>query len=258
MRIIVADDQTLFRAGLHLLLKQIFGAETEVFEAVDLAGLMAVLRDEPPADLVISDLLTAADDPFAALSTAIERANGVPVIIVSASQDREDVLRAMRCGASGYLVKREDSKVLRHVIELVLHGGRYIPPLALDELEASRPSLPPTEPPPARVIVSGATAAEDGPHPASRLTKRQAAIWLLLAEGRSNKEIARRLALDETTVKSENKIVYRKLGVRNRTQAALLAVDEANGDELSEAAWHNALPEASKHDVSRGLCRGLR
>ena len=236
MRIIVADDHTLFRAGLRLVLKEVFGAETEVFEAENLAGLMAFLRDEPRADLVISDLFTTADDPFAALRAAIEGANGVPVIIVSASQDREDVLRAMRCGASGYLVKREDSKVLRHVIELVLHGGRYIPPQALNEPEASRPSQPPCELAAARVIVSGATAAEDGPHAASRLTRRQAAIWLLLAEGRSNKEIARRLVLAESTVKSQTKSIYRKLGVRNRTQAALLAVGEAIRDKPSEAA----------------------
>lgn len=236
MRIILADDHMLFRVGLRLVLKQILGTETEFLEADGFAGLMALLRDEPPADVVISELLMPAEDPFDALRAAVERANGVPVIIVSSSQDRDHILRSMACGARGYLAKHDEPRVLRYVIELILHGGRYIPPQALIEPGNNDRDPAASPPTPTQISERRAAATADGSRWASRLTKRQAVIWLLLAEGQSNKEIARRLALAESTVKSQVKSIYRRLGVRNRTQAALLAVGEADDDEPSDIA----------------------
>ena len=251
MRIILADDHMLFRVGLRLVLKQILGAETEVLEAGSFVDLMALLRDEPPADVVISELFMPAKDPFEALRAAVELANGVPVIIVSSSQDRDHILRGMACGASGYLAKHDEPKVLRYVIELALHGGRYIPPQAVGEPGDAPPNL--AVPQPKTVSDRQSATAADGCHWASRLTKRQAVIWLLLAEGQSNKEIARRLDLAESTVKSQVKSIYRRLGVRNRTQAALLAVGEAGDEEPSDTPR-----PASRHrsgGPSRSLCR---
>ena len=218
---------------------------------------MALLRDEPPADVVISELLMPAEDPFEALRAAVERANGVPVIIVSSSQDRDHILRSMACGARGYLAKHDEPRVLRYVIELILHGGRYIPPQALTEPGNGGRDPAESTPTPAQINERRAPATTDGSRWASRLTKRQAVIWLLLAEGQSNKEIARRLALAESTVKSQVKSIYRRLGVRNRTQAALLAVGEADDDEPSDIAPHGSAPAAGplspdrRHDRRR-------
>ena len=237
MRFIVADDHMLFRAGLRLVLKEIFGAETEVLEAEDFDGLMRCLQGERPADLVICDLFMPADDPFAALHAAIKRANGVPLIVVSASESHGHIVRSIACGASGYLVKHESPKVLRHVIELVVDGGRYVPPQAVSGLGNGQNGEPAPAP---------RTAVDEAPSSPARvevpcrdlpgLTDRQMAIWRLLAEGRSNKEIARRLAVAESTVKSQIRSIYRKLGVRNRTQAALRAIGDAMEDGSSEAA----------------------
>ena len=236
MRFIVADDHMLFRAGLRLLLKEIFGPETEVLEAGDFAGLMRCLQDEQPADLVICDLFMPADDPFVALHAAIERADGVPLIVLSASEAGGHILRSMTCGASGYLVKHESPKVLRHVIELVLDGGRYVPPQAVSGLGNGQNGASAPVPPPAAVEKAPSALAEVPRRRAPELTDRQTAIWRLLAEGRSNKDIARRLAIAESTVKSQIRSIYRKLGVRNRTQAALRAIGEALEDGSSEAA----------------------
>ena len=121
------------------------------------------------------------------------------------------------------------------MIELVLEGGRYVPPEALSETE-SGDGLPARQPTSASGSEPSRVTANERPRGASRLTERQSMIWRLLAEGRSNKEIARRLAIAEGTVKSQVKSIYRKLGVRNRTQAALLAVGEVEEDEPPEAA----------------------
>ena len=185
---------------------------------------------------MISDLFIEVDDPFAALRAVVEKADGVPLIVVSASGARGHIVRSIACGASGYLVKQESFKVLRHVIELVVDGGRYVPPQALDESKEVLHWLPPAQPTSEPVGEPQAALPADGLHTASRLTKQQSAVWQLLADGHSYKEIAHRLALDETTVKSQTRSIYRKLGVRNRTQAAMLAVGEALEKEPSEAA----------------------
>ena len=163
-------------------------------------------------------------------------ANGVPVIIVSTSQNRDDTLHCMACGAGGYLAKHDEPKVLRYTIELVLHGGRYIPPQAAERAKRlSEPSegghgLSASQPTPAPFIERQTAVTADGSRRASRLTERQAVIWLLLAEAHSNKEIARRLPLSPSTVKSQVRGIYRKLGVQNRTQAALVAIREIKGE----------------------------
>ncbi len=208
MRIVVADDHTLFRTGLILLLHRLYG-ELQVQEAKDLDGVLRCL-DGGGADVVLLDLGMPGMDGLAGLDMLHRRAPGVPVVILSEITEPAEMLRAIRFGARGFIPKTASDQVLKHAIALVLSGETFVPSSAVLDPGRDGRARPP------RGAAGGPPAA---------LTGRQREVLALVAQGRSNKEIASALGLLESTVKTHMKTILSKLGATNRTQAAMLAAE---------------------------------
>jgi DNA-binding NarL/FixJ family response regulator len=193
--LLVVDDHPMVRLGLSQLLGAPRGSGPgfEVSEAVDLDGACRVLDQRPDVSLVVLDVHLPAQPPLAALRELRRRHPLLPVLLMSADTDPALAERALAEGAAGWLPKAADAGVLLGALELVLAGGCYLPPFLL-----RRP---------------GAEAEQ--------LTERQLDVLAELVKGRSNKEIARELALSEATVKGHLVSVFRVLRVRNRAEAVL-------------------------------------
>lgn len=211
MRVLLADDHALFRAGFRLVLHGLLGEATEVLEAADFPETVNVLRTTDKVDLVFCDLYMGDVDRFVGLTNVIRYSGGAPVIVLSASEQAQDVRYSIRAGARAYVFKHEDLEVLRHVVELVIAGRVYAPVEALGAA------------PPPSILARGGEDGLSAIQPMiADLSDRQRMIVSLLGKGLSNKEIARALSIAEGTVKSQLRAIYRRLGVRNRTEAALL------------------------------------
>jgi DNA-binding NarL/FixJ family response regulator len=208
MKILVADGQALLRQGLRVVLSEL-DDDVEIAEADNVFDLFTRTKDEPGYDLAIVDMMLAeivTGDGIAGLCRCLP---DVPVVILSESEDPGDMRLAVNSGARGYILKTAKPVALIHALRLVLSGETYVPPAALNQVDTA-----PT----------GAKTGDGGAGAIRRLTPREREIVGQLVEGRSNKQIAKELEINEGTVKVHLKAVLRKLGVANRTQAALLAV----------------------------------
>ncbi len=206
MRILIADDHTLFRRGLSLLLEQLY-PDVELLEATDVASALALGETLQSCDLVLLDLAMPGMEGLNGLERIRQAAPRTRVVMLSATSDAEAVRSAIGQGARGYIPKSASDEALRHALSLVMAGEIYVPASVLSEISAER---------------------SDEPHlpadsPLRRLTVRQRDTLELLVRGLSNKEIARDLGLLESTVKAHLKVILKKLGAANRTQAALMA-----------------------------------
>jgi DNA-binding NarL/FixJ family response regulator len=204
MRILLADDHALFRSGLRLVLEQL-GPDVSVTEAGDFQEALA--QSEPTLDLALLDLNMPGMDGAAGVVRIRDKAMGVPVVVISASEDAADIERLLDAGAVGYIPKSSSSQVLLSALSLVLAGGVYVPTQVL------RRALPPY-----------GSSGYSGKHPAgSALTNRQLDVLRLLVQGKPNKVIARELSLSEGTVKIHLASLYRTLNAANRTEAVMAA-----------------------------------
>ncbi len=195
---LVADDHELFRDGLSLLLKDALGAD-EVLEASTLDAAMDQLTDRPGVALILVDLRMPGMDGAESLSALVDGFPDAKIAVVSAWEERADILAALSAGVRGYLPKSLSNVQLADALRLILAGGIYVP----SSLGRREPSQEPSE---ARV---GQGA----------FTQRQRDVIAELRKGRSSKEIARALSIAEGTVKIHLAAVYRTLGVRTRAEA---------------------------------------
>lgn len=230
MRVLIADDHELFRDGLRLVLNEL-GPDVEVLEASCYNDILQALDSGVAIDVVLLDLVMPGMPWTDGLRTLRERVPSMPVVILSASEDRRLVLEGVRLGASGFIPKTSSSRVMISALRLVLSGGVYLPPTLIDDqggmghamadptalLEggASHHGL-------ASTLSSGETAASENPD-TSPLTPRQREVLALLGQGKSNKEIARILDLSEGTVKLHVTAILKALNVSNRTGAVVAA-----------------------------------
>ena len=205
LKVLIVDDHALVLHGFALSVLELF-PDAEVLEANSLEGALAAVRRNPDLSLVLFDLHLDSDDGLTGVRRMIEALEGVPLIVISASDESADVIDSVRAGAKGYILKSGSSALLEHAISLVLSGETYVP-------------LPRT------VLVSAVAAEPERPtnHMLDRLTDRQRDVFQLLLAGHSNKEIARSLGVLEGTVKVHLRAIMQKLGVKNRTQVAVAA-----------------------------------
>ena len=210
MNVLIVDDHVMFREALRLAMARSF-PEFELDEAGTAEDALAHLSAGHRPGLILLDLKMPGLGGLGMLKQIKEVSPDTVCIVVSDSDARSDIRAAVRAGALGYILKRSSMDVLERAITLVLAGERYvqIPAEFLDEDDDEG--------------AASAPARSRGSDPLEGLTARQQEVLSLLAQGRSNKEIAKNLGLLEGTVKVHVRDILRKLGVSNRTQAAMLA-----------------------------------
>jgi DNA-binding NarL/FixJ family response regulator len=206
-RVVVVDDQTLVRQGIRSLLEV---AEVEVVGEADdgLTALDIIVAAMP--DVVLLDLRMPRYDGIWALERLRERGIETPVLVLTTFNDDDLVLKALRAGARGYLLKDVTVEQLTGAVRALAGGGTLIAPSITDRL--------------LRAIRSGPSPAAAAP--AQELTERELEVMRLVAEGCSNREIAGALFLAEGTVKNHVSTILLKLDARDRTNAVLRALHE--------------------------------
>jgi DNA-binding NarL/FixJ family response regulator len=205
LRILVIEDHALVREGLLLALRALEepGSAAEILGAHDADEATRLLEANEDFDLALLDLMLPGTGGLAFLGVMRKRYPHVPVLVLSALDDADTVAKAMRQGAAGFVSKASPTHVLLGALREVLAGEIWLPP-EYRELTGKRKRAK--------------TVAER-----YGLTKSQARVLELLAEGKSNRDIAEMLCVTEGTVKIHVSAIFRSLGVNNRSQALLVA-----------------------------------
>jgi two-component system, NarL family, response regulator LiaR len=213
IRVFLADDHPVVRQGLRILLDSRDGIEV-VGEAGDGEAAVAGVERMRP-DVVLMDLVMPGIGGVAAIRRIRERVPGTRVVVLTSFAADDQVIPAVQAGAAGYLLKDVEPRGLEAAIRLVHEGEALLDPQIAGRVmqEVARPS------PNADIAL---------------LTPREHEVLRLLARGLSNRELADTLVVSEKTVKTHVSSILTKLGVHDRTQAALLAVREGLVD-ASEA-----------------------
>lgn len=214
MRIMVVDDHALVRRGMAHVVRECF-SEADVVETASAEEAMRAMETEA-VDIALVDVRMPDTDGLDLLHDMKTKWPDVPVIMLTTFDHAQYVRRALTEGASGYLLKDATPEDLQQAIKVALSGGgNVLSPRVIQNLfEATE-------------VGDGENAAAH--HAAAALTQRETDILALLSEGRSNRDIARALFLSEKTVKAHLAAIFRKLGVSNRTQAAMAAVSMGIG-----------------------------
>jgi len=195
MKILVVDDHPMFREGLASVLRQ-WPAVGEVLQASDGELALALVAAQPDLAAVIVDLRMAGAGGLVVVAQLRRLRPGLPVLVLSSSEEPDDVRRSLAAGAGGYCPKSAAPATLLAALQLVLAGEVYVPPLM-----AQAPAA--------------LAAAGDG----SGLTPRQREVLQQLCQGQTNKQIARILAMQEKTVKGHVSAIFKALNVVHRLQA---------------------------------------
>jgi len=214
IRVLIADDHPLVRQGLRSYLDTIDDIEV-VGEAADGNGAVALATDLSP-DVVMMDLAMPNVDGIEATRRITEANAGVRIIALTSFATDDKVFPAIQAGAAGYLLKETDPSELAEAIRKVHRGEPILHPSV-----AAR-------------LMRQVAAASPQPH-RTDLTARELEVLRLIAAGRSNKEIARDLSVAEKTVKTHVSNVLSKLGVADRTQAAVYAVQNGLAQPPAES-----------------------
>jgi len=204
VRIVVVDDHTLFRRGITALLARVPDFEV-VGEAADgFEGIKAVAAGKP--DVVLLDLHMPGLTGIEAMQAILRENPGTHVVMLTVSEEADDLMAALRAGALGYLLKNIDSDFLVESIRRAANGDSVMSP------EMSGKLL--------RELRAGTDLA-----PVPALSPREREIVGCLTRGASNKEIARELAIAESTVKIHVQHILRKLELASRVQVAVWAIE---------------------------------
>ncbi|WP_328333258.1 response regulator transcription factor [Kribbella sp. NBC_00382] len=199
IRVLIVDDHAIVRTGLAQLLDttddlELAGATGDGDEAVALAA-------ELKPDVVLMDLSMPGTDGVTATARIVAQDPSAHVLVLTSFSDQARILDALQAGAEGYLLKHSEPEVILAGIREVVAGGSPLDPKA------------------ARVLLTNRRS----PGPEMKLTGREQEVLDMIADGLPNKLIARRMGISERTVKAHLTNVYQRLGVTDRTQAALWA-----------------------------------
>jgi DNA-binding NarL/FixJ family response regulator len=211
MHVLVIDDHALIREALQGVLKDL-GRDATVLEASGYRQAARLLQEHPDCGLILLDLNLPDRDGFAVLTELRDRYPATSVVVLSAFNDHDNVVKALNLGALGFIPKSAERSVMLGALNLVLAGGIYIPPDVLERQGAAVADQSPGPPPPATVA------------PVSLgLTPRQVEVLAHMMQGLSNKAICRKLGLAERTVKNGVTAIFKALQVSNRTEAVIKA-----------------------------------
>ncbi len=209
MKVLIVDDHPLILEALRQVLKHL-DTNINLLEAANAETALAVAEQHTDINLILLDLALPDADGFDVLRKFRERFPAAPVVVLSASDQHEIVIRALDEGAMGFIPKTSDNEVLVGALRLVLSGGVYLPPSLLRHSSVSSHG---TDSP---MRLAGPVNYRD-----IGLTQRQAQVLALVVQGKPNKLICRDLNLAEGTVKIHVTAILKSLGVVSRTQAVI-------------------------------------
>jgi two-component system, NarL family, nitrate/nitrite response regulator NarL len=221
VQILLVDDHALFREALLYILAQL-ASNIIVHEAANIEEAAQLIQHTRNLDLILLDIDLPGIDGLSAMPTLRKLAPDVSLIILSGSENVQNIRSALDMGAVGYIPKSCNSHEMLAAMQIVLQGGIYIPPRLLGKLTTSAIS----------------NVDSNVREPQAELTKRQIEVLNCMAKGLPNKLIARELAIVEGTVKLHVFAILRILGVHNRTEAVI------------EAARRKLIPSSSNAQTS--------
>jgi DNA-binding NarL/FixJ family response regulator len=208
--VLLADDHRMVREALVPFVRRV-GESVSVLEAGSLPEVIEQITKPDVIDLVVIDLYMPGMHGIASLRQVRELRPSVPIAVLSGSINPQDIESALDFGAAGYLPKTMIGAAFVNALSLVLNGERFVPSEFYLGLRDRGPTTSPDE-------------QATGSKTPVGLTSRQWAVLRELVLGRSNKEIAKALGIEEITVKVHLQAVFKRLQVSNRTQAATYAM----------------------------------
>ena len=207
IKVIIIDDHTLFREGLHRLLTS---HEIEVVSSVSSGETVKDLLIKYTPDIILLDLRMPNISGIDVLKKIREYNKSLPVVILTTSDDEKDLIEALKNGASGYLLKDMEPDALVAALKDVLKGETIVAQNLIQTLTK---------------FYKGGDSEVSVINLINTLTPRESEILELLAEGQSNKLIAKNLGISDGTVKLHVKAVLRKLEIHSRVEAAVIAIE---------------------------------
>lgn len=207
LRVLIIDDHTLFREGLQGLLER---RNIEIIASIGDGVEGIKIAEELRPDVILLDMRMPDMDGLMVLRRLRQLGMGMPTVILTTSSNENDLIEALRSGAQGYLMKDMEPDALVVALFDIVEGKTIVAP-ALTPVLAK--------------VVQGESVEPQKPKPIDTLTPRETEILGLLAEGLSNKLIARNLGISDGTVKLHVKAILRKLDVHSRVEAAVIAVE---------------------------------
>lgn len=209
LKVLVIDDHPLVQEGVAAALEAL-GHDVDVIAAADSEQGLAAAAANPDIDLVLLDLALPGMSGLGVISALHQRLPSLPVVVLSALEDPENIRNAISAGAMGFVPKSAQTRVLIEALQQVLEGNVSVPSTL-----GSAPNL---------ATGGAATGPGTGGEPdVALLTLRQLEVLSRLCQGKTNKQIATELGLSEKTVKAHVTAIFKVLGVVNRTQAVLVA-----------------------------------
>jgi DNA-binding NarL/FixJ family response regulator len=198
----IADDHPLFRSALLTVIKQHF-SQANISESSDVDSTLKALENNTDIDLLLFDLHMPGSQDLYGLIAVREKHPSVPVVVVSASDDKDTINRVMGHGASGFIPKSLSADALYDAVKAVSEGEQWLPSFMENQLAPISPE-------------EKSLAAK-----ISTLTPQQYKVLCYVREGWLNKQIGFEMGITEATVKAHITAIFRKLGVTNRTQAVI-------------------------------------
>ncbi len=205
MKILIADDHALFRDGLSMHIEKLM-PQASIAQAGNFSQALKFLDGQQSPDLIIVDLDMADIQWEEGLKAIRQKSPKSRLVVISASEDRRSIKKALELGISGYISKRSDTKILTSALRLILEGGTYLPPEILEDSHSG-----------------GYSDSQEEYRKSKILTPRQTEVLGYVAQGLSNKQIAYNMGVSEATVKLHINALLRSVGATNRTQAVILS-----------------------------------
>lgn len=211
IKVLMADDHALFRDGMRYVLQQL-ADEVEILDSGNFQDALQLARDHSDIDLALLDLNMPGSDGVPSVLLFHRSFPHIPLVVVSGSDQRDDIESVMESGAMGFISKMSSSKIMLSALRMVLDGGVYLPPQLLQQVVNTVDQGEES-------VVSKRTQRANK----FGLTARQLEVLQYLAAGLANKEISQKMNLAEGTVKIHTAAVYQALHVNSRLEAVSTA-----------------------------------